>query len=116
MYNKPNQCWRELLQPGRESEAVESRCEVKDPKASEAGNWGLRSRRQAVKGKSRAGDQAELNFLRQSGDSFACQPLTHTHQVSEDRLVGAIPSQGKCPSVCGVQVRKYTLPLVWRVC
>ena len=67
----------ESCNPGRESEALEFRCEVKDPKGSGGGNWGFRSRMQAVKKMSGAGDQAELNFLRQS-DSLACQPLTHT--------------------------------------
>lgn len=37
----PDQCWRQqLLQPGCESEAVEFRCEVKDPKGLEEGTGG----------------------------------------------------------------------------
>lgn len=37
----PDQCWRQqLLQPGCKSEAVEFRCEVKDPKGLEEGTGG----------------------------------------------------------------------------
>lgn len=71
----PDQCWRQqLLQPGCKSEAVEFRCEVKDPKGLEEGTGGFRSRQQAVKKMSGAGDQAELNFLRQSGIPLFVSP------------------------------------------
>jgi hypothetical protein len=67
----------QLLQSMCESEAVESGCQVKDPKGTRVQVPGDESRLAGSQGGHiNRGDRAQMMLLRHAGDCSACQSLT----------------------------------------